>query len=466
MYNIRKGYNNNEDNSYNQLPYQNQPSIGSISKKSTKRQMTRPNLNAKYSQIPRLNELLNDHIFQYYYRTHFKNKEYIKFKYYNEIDKLNFMIDLYFYVMNQANINEEENPVINENDEIQNEDNGIDKIIDNALLLDDNQSRLNILEKMKEYKLFDLNWENSYSDRFNKILNKYRSGFNNLNDNEETINYNKTEKNKESSIMDINQNYTNGNFKNRQNMKIMTINNEQQTFNKNEESKIDEDYIDDNYYKNILLMNRIPSIFDKIKISNVKMTKMGKLRIKKTNSNNSYINDNKILENNLPNVFDEYEIKSQKNNINENVLIEYKTLKPRINPKIKYNISPILTNNENNEIIIQEPMVISNSNIENCKLNLILKKQINEKETNDLIKKIYQFDGDNTSFNKNEINKIGIMILNYIRLEKKYVTMEANLYSYKDKMNKMKEKMQILSKKALERIKESNTFIRQQNIKN
>ena len=63
-------------------------------------------------------------------------------------------------------------------------------------------------------------------------------------------------------------------------------------------------------------------------------------------------------------------------------------------------------------------MVISNSNIENCKLNLILKKQINEKETNDLIKKIYQFDGDNTSFNKNEINKIGIMILNYIRLEK------------------------------------------------
>ena len=44
--------------------------------------------------------------------------------------------------------------------------------------------------------------------------------------------------------------------------------------------------------------------------------------------------------------------------------------------------------------------------------------------------------------------------------------MEANLYGYKDKMNKMKEKMQILSKKALERIKESNTFIRQQTIKN
>ena len=463
MYNIRKGYNNNEENSYNQLPYQNQPSIGSISKKSTKRQMTRPNFNSKYSQIPRLNELLNDHIFQYYYRTHFKTKEYIKFKYYNEIDKLNFMIDLYFYVMNQANMNEEENVVINENDEIQNED-GIDRLIDNALILDDTQSRLNILEKMKEYKLFDLNWENSYSDRFNKILNKYRSGFNNMNDNEETINYNKTEKNRDNSINEMNQNYTNGNFKTKPNMKI--TNNNEQNFNKNEESKIDEDYNDDSYYKNILLMNRIPSIYDKIKISNLKMIKMGKLRIKKNNSNISYLNDNKIPENNLPNSFDEYEIKSKKNDINENVLNEYKILKPRLESKIKYNISPILANNENNEIIIQEPMIISNSNVDNCKLNLILKKQINEKETNELIKKIYQFDGDNASFNKNEINKIGIMILNYIRLEKKYVSMEANLYSYKDKMNKMKEKMQILSKKALERIKESNTFIRQQSIKN
>ena len=213
-------------------------------------------------------------------------------------------------------------------------------------------------------------------------------------------------------------------------------------------------------------MNRLPSIYDKIKVSNIKTVKMGKLRIKKTNSNSSYINENKIPENNSQNLFDEFEIKSKKNNINENVSIDYKTLKPRMDPNIKYNISPILVNNENNEIIIQEPMVISKSNVENCKMNLILKKQINEKETNELIKKIYQFDGDNTSFNKNEINKIGIMILDYIRLEKKYVTMEANLYSYKDKMNKMKEKMQILSKKALERIKESNTFIRQQTIKN
>ena len=123
-------------------------------------------------------------------------------------------------------------------------------------------------------------------------------------------------------------------------------------------------------------------------------------------------------------------------------------------------------NTDNNEIIFQEPMIISESNIDNCKLNLILKKQINEKETNEIIKKIYHCNEDYTSFNKNEINKIGIMILNYIRLEKKYESIEANLFLYKDKIAKMKEKMKILSKKAMERIKESNSFIKQQNFKN
>jgi len=465
MYKIHKGY-DKEDLSYNQNQYQMQPSLGSISKRSTKRQMTRPNLNTKYSQIPRLNELLNDHIFQFYFRTHLKSKEYIKFKYYNESEKLNFMIDLYFYVMNQANLNDEENILMNENYEQENEnpnEDGMDKLIDSALILDNNQSRMNIIEKMKEYKLFDLNWENSYAERFNKILNKYRTGFNN-NDNEETINYNKTEKNRENNIDNNinNLNYTNANFKSKSNAKM---NNNEPNMNYNEESKGDNE-LDDNYYNNILLMNRLPSIYDKIKIANVKMTKMGKLRIKKINSNINYNKDsNKNTENNFFEQ-DEFEIKSKKNNINENILDEYKILKPKVNKKMKNNISPLLINSDNNEIIIQEPMIMSESKLENCKLNLILKKQINEKETDELIKKIYQFDGDNTSFNKNEINKIGIMLLNYIRLEKKYESMEANLCIYKEKMLKMKEKMQNLSRKALERIKESNTYIRQQNLKN
>ena len=454
MFNIRKGY-NNEDNSYNQNQYPNQPSIGSISKKSTKRQMTRPNLTTKYSQIPRLNELLNDHIFQFYYRTHLKSKEYNKFRYYNEYEKLNFMIDLYFYVMNQANQIEEENIIINENIENENEE-GVDKLIDNALILDNHQSRMNIIEKMKEYKLFDLNWENSYSERFNQILNKYKNGINS--NNEETINYYKTDKNRETNT-EINQNYANANYRRQTNIRP---NNNDQNSNNYEESKMDNES-DENYYKNILLMNRLPSIYDKIKITNLKMIKLGKLRIKKLNSNNNY--DNKNNENNLLNQ-DEYEIKSNKNNINENQFNEYRELKPRINPKIKYNISPILINTDNNEIIFQEPMIISESNIDNCKLNLILKKQINEKETNEIIKKIYHCNEDYTSFNKNEINKIGIMILNYIRLEKKYESIEANLFLYKDKIAKMKEKMQILSKKAMERIKESNSFIKQQNFKN
>ena len=456
MFNIRKNY-NNEDNTYNQYNYQNQPSLGSVSKKSTKRQMTRPYLNTKTSQIPRLNELLNDQIFQFYFRSRIKSKEYNKFKFYNENEKLNFVIDLYFYVMNQANLNEEEN-IMGENYENENNENedGVDKLVDNVLILDNYQSRMNIIEKMKEYKLFDLNWENSYTEKFNKILNKYRNVINNNNDNEETINYYKAR----DTNTDNNKNITNNNFKSKQTVKT-NIN--EQTTNINEESKVGDN--DENFYKNILLMNRLPTIYDKLKIANVKMIKLGKLRIKKTNSNNNYNKNNKISEIDLE-IPDEFEIKSKKNNIQVNIKDKYKIMKPRVNSKIKYNISPLLINTDNSEIIIQEPMVISQSNKDNIKLNLTLKKQINEKETNELIKKIFQFDEDNTSFNKNEINKIGIMLLNYIRLEKKYESIEASFFIYKDKIIKMKEKMQILSSKALERIKESNSFIRQQNSKN
>ena len=462
MFNVRKNY-NNEENTYNPNNYQMQPSLGSVSKKSTKRQMTRPYLNTKSSQIPRLNELLNDHIFQFYFRTRFKSKEYNKFKYYNENEKLNFVIDLYFYVMNQANFNEEENILVenyeneNENNENENGD-GVDKLVDNVLILDNNQSRMNIIEKMKEYKLFDLNWENSYTERFNKILNKYKNGINN-NENEETINYYKPR----DTNSENNKNIINNNFKSKPNVKT-NIN--ELTANNNEESK-EGNESDENYYKNILLMNRLPNIYDKIKIGNAKMIKMGKLRIKKIGSNNNYNNniENKNYEIDME-YPEEFEIKSKKNNIPVNNKDKYKKLKPRINSKIKYNISPLLINTDNSEIIIQEPMIISQSNKDSLKLNLILKKQINEKETNELIKKIYQFDEDNTSFNKNEINKIGIMLLNYIRLEKKYESIEASFFIYKDKIAKMKEKMQILSSKALERIKEANSFIRQQNSKN
>ena len=457
MFNIRKNY-NNEDNTYNQNNYQNQPSLGSISKKSTKRQMTRPYLNTKYSQIPRLNELLNDNIFQFYFRSRLKSKEYNKFRYYNEIEKLNFLIDLYFYVMNQANYNEEENILV-ENYENENNanDDGVDKLVDNILVLDNNQSRMNIIEKMKESKLFDLNWENSYVERFNKILNKYKNGINN-NDNEETINYYKTDKN---SSIENNKNFTNINYKSKPNVK--TSNNEQ-TLNNNEESKIDNEN-DENYYKNILLMNRLPSIYDKIKISNIKMIKLGKLRTKKLNSNNNYNKEDKIYEKDFVEP-EEFEIKSKKNNIQINENDKFRASKPKIYSKLKYNISPLLINTDNNEIIIQEPIIISQSNKDLYKTNLVLKKQINEDETNELIKKIYQYDENNTSFNRNEINKIGIILLNYIRLEKKYESIEASFFIYKEKISELKERMKMISSKAFERIKESSSFIKQQNNKN
>ena len=361
--------------------------------------------------------------------------------------------------MEQADLNEEENYEHENNEENENNE-GTNKLIENLIILDNNQSRMNVIEKMKEYKLFDLNWENSYTERFNQIMSKYKfSGGSNNYNNEETINYYKTDKNRESNNIYINNennpNYGNINYKSRPlyqtKANIKTNNNESNLTQNYEDSKIENNLTEGTYYKSILLMNRLPSIYDKINITNIKMVKMGKLRVKKINDN---INLN------------EYEIKSKKNDIVINNDEEYKILKPRINTKLKNNISPLLLNDDNEEIIIKEPKVISGTNVDKIKHNLILKKQVNENETNELIKKIYQFEGDNISFNKNEINKIGIMILNYIRLEKKYDTIETSLFIYKDKINKLKEKIQILSKKALERINDSNNFIKEQTIKN
>lgn len=164
----------------------------------------------------------------------------------------------------------------------------------------------------------------------------------------------------------------------------------------------------------------------------------------------------------------DFEIKSKKNDIeekeikNNNDSINYKQLKPNINSKIKNNISPIIYNIDNNKIIYQEPLIITQSNIDNCKMNLLLKKQCNEGETNELIKKIYEFEGDNISFNKNEINKIGILLLNYIQLEKKFITMQTSLIIYKNKMSKMKEMILLFNQKAMKRINDSHAFIKKQ----
>ena len=168
MSNIRK---TNNDDSINQNQNTHN-SLGSFSKKSSFHQMTKPILNSKSATIPRLNELLNDQIFQYYFRRHFNTREYSKFKLFSENEKINIMIDLYFYIMNKANTNNNyiEEEQLNEYDyDNENENNGIDKLLDNLLVLDNNQSRLNVIDKMKEYNLFSLNDVNSYNDRFNKI---------------------------------------------------------------------------------------------------------------------------------------------------------------------------------------------------------------------------------------------------------------------------------------------------------
>ncbi len=463
----------------------NPNTIGTISKKSSFRQMTKPLLNIKTNPVPRLNELINDEIFQYYFRTHFNSKEYSRFKYYSENEKLNIIIDLYFYVMNRDIEKDQIIEYNNNNYDIDNENENdyIEKIFDNLLVLDNNQSRLNVIEKMKEYKLFTLNDENSYNNRFNKILNRYKNG-----NDEETINYyyDRTDKNRDNNIN------TNNNLNNRMNdasysnlnykplsatkFNIKTISNNNNTdsvgkyktqslmyLNPNNNFNDNINMIKDNNIFNEMSKPFIKNnIYDKVNISNIQMIKLGKIRKKKVNleEDNNYM---KYILN-----LNDFEMKSKKNDIeekeikNNNDSINYKQLKPNINSKIKNNISPIIYNIDNNKIIYQEPLIISQSNIDNCKMNLLLKKQCNEGETNELIKKIYLFEGDNISFNKNEINKIGILLLNYIQLEKKFITMQTSLIIYKNKMSKMKEMILLFNQKAMKRINDSNVFIKEQ----
>ena len=465
----------------------NPNTLGTISKKSSFRQMTKPLLNIKTNPVPRLNELINDEIFQYYFRTHFNSKEYSKFKYYSENEKLNIIIDLYFYVMNKDIEKDQIIEYNNNNYDIDNENENdyIEKIFDNLLVLDNNQSRLNVIDKMKEYKLFSLNDDNSYNNRFNKIINRYKNG-----NDEETINYyyNRTDKNRDNNI-NTNNNLNNNKMNDASNsnlnykplsaakFNIKTISNNNNTEsigkyktqsliylnlnnNFNDNIKINKD----NIYNEISKPFITNSMYDKINISNIQLIKLGKIRKKKINleedNNNNYM---KYILN-----LNDIEMKSKKNDIeekeiNNNDSINYKQLRPNINSKIKNNISPIIYNNiDNNKIIYQEPLIITQSNIDNCKLNLLLKKQCNEGETNELIKKIYQFEGNYISFNKNEINKIGILLLNYIKLEKKFITMQTSLIIYKNKMTKMKEMIYLFSQKAMKRINDSHAFIKEQ----
>ena len=459
----------------------NPNTIGTISKKSSFRQMTKPLLNIKTNPVPRLNELINDEIFQYYFRTHFNSKEYSRFKYYSENEKLNIIIDLYFYVMNKDIEKDQILEYNNNNYDIDNENENdyIEKIFDNLLVLDNNQSRLNVIDKMKEYKLFSFNDDNSYNNRFNKILNRNKNG-----NDEETFNnyYNRTDKNRDNNTnSNLNNRMNDGNYSNvnykplsatKLNIKTMSNNNNTDSIPKYKTHSLIYLNPNNNFYDNMAkdsnIFNEISkpfiknNIYDKINISNVQMIKLGKIRKKKINleEDNNYM---KYLLN-----LNDFEIKSKKNDIDEkeiknnNDSLNYKKLKPNINSKIKSNISPIIYNIDNNKIIYQEPLIITQSNIDNCKSNLLLKKQVNEGETNELIKKIYQFEGDNISFNKNEINKIGILLLNYIQLEKKYITMETSLVIYKNKMSKMKEMIYLFSQKAMKRINDSNVFIKEQ----
>ena len=418
-----------------------------ISKKSLVKQISNTLNNKTTQSIPRINELISDDIFQYYYRTHLNSKEYNEFKYFPDNDKLNILIDLFFFVNNKqfSSMNNEE---MTTND---GEKNNIYELFDNLLILDSDYRRSNIIDKMKEIKLFTFNDENNYSNRFNEIMNKYKY------DGENTINiFPKTEKNYNNS----NYYYNNGN-----NTNTLSNNNYSPTKNYNTLSQMN--YNNKTAVYNSLIYDEnnrinpytINNVYYKTNLDNIKPVKMGKLRQKQRTNNNLNIDRNNENNEIFYNTEEDYELISQKNDI-INVQNNSTILKSKINiNKLRSNISSCYNQNLNdNEVIYNEPLIICQSTVD-AKKNIELKKICNEGETNELIKKIYEFQGDKILFNKNEINKIGILLMNYIRLEQKYDIAVANLFFYKEKLNKLKESMKLICNKALDRINDSNKFI-------
>ena len=61
--------------------------------------LTNKTLSKNTNSHPRTKELINDKVFQYFFDTYFNSKEYNEFRTLTDLEKLNFMIDLYFFIM-------------------------------------------------------------------------------------------------------------------------------------------------------------------------------------------------------------------------------------------------------------------------------------------------------------------------------------------------------------------------------
>ena len=436
--NISNEENQNECSQNNLQVNPSQGNKDNISRKLTSRTMSN-----KITFHPRMKELINDKIFQYFFTSYFNSKEYSEFRSLTELERLNFMIDLYFFIMvdiNKDNIFDLKE--LNTEEQLKNIQG---EIMDRILMLKDEVSRRNIVYSMKQYNICSISEQNNINNRLQEILNKYKfdNYYNIMNDidNEFSDEEANPKKTKQYSMPFLS---SETNPSNRNHTKIET-----KSIQKT------------NVYTNPTRMEQSKS-FIKIEYGKVQLVKMG--AIKKTNQYKlmdnskeiSYTPDktvlisknNNIKETNVTHYVCNPKLKKIKHpNFSEFVTpLSYKSL---TNPKkvsiiAKENIftkgsssNYQITNNNNsslvslnktsrnigtkkvNNSIYIEDSVIFNQMMMNQQHNIILERSRNNNtEMNELLYKLYFNEEEPIILNKNELNKIGLLLIELVQKEK------------------------------------------------
>ena len=436
--NISNEENQNECSQNNLQLNPSQGNKDNISRKLTSRTMSN-----KITFHPRMKELINDKIFQYFFTSYFNSKEYSEFRSLTELERLNFMIDLYFFIMvdiNKDNIFDLKE--LNTEEQLKNIQG---EIMDRILMLKDEVSRRNIVYSMKQYNICSISEQNNINNRLQEILNKYKfDNYNNI-------------------MNDIDNEFSDeeANPKKTKQYSMPFLSSETNPSNRNH-TKIETKSIQKtNVYTNPTRMEQSKS-FIKIEYGKVQLVKMG--AIKKTNQYKlmdnskeiSYTPDktvlisknNNIKETNVTHYVCNPKLKKIKHpNFSEFVTpLSYKSL---TNPKkvsiiTKENIftkgsssNYQITNNNNsslvslnktsrnigtkkvNNSIYIEDSVIFNQMMMNQQHNIILERSRNNNtEMNELLYKLYFNEEEPIILNKNELNKIGLLLIELVQKEK------------------------------------------------
>ena len=436
--NISNEENQNECSQNNLQVNPSQGNKDNISRKLTSRTMSN-----KITFHPRMKELINDKIFQYFFTSYFNSKEYSEFRSLTELERLNFMIDLYFYIMvdiNKDNIFDLKE--LNTEEQLKNIQG---EIMDRILMLKDEVSRRKIVYSMKQYNICSISEQNNINNRLQEILNKYKfDNYNNI-------------------MNDIDNEFSDeeANPKKTKQYSMPFLSSETNPSNRNH-TKIETKSIQKtNVYTNPTRMEQSKS-FIKIEYGKVQLVKMG--AIKKTNQYKlmdnskeiSYTPDktvlisknNNIKETNVTHYVCNPKLKKIKHpNFSEFVTpLSYKSL---TNPKkvsiiTKENIftkgsssNYQITNNNNsslvslnktsrnigtkkvNNSIYIEDSVIFNQMMMNQQHNIILERSRNNNtEMNELLYKLYFNEEEPIILNKNELNKIGLLLIELVQKEK------------------------------------------------